>query len=184
MFKDKTPPRGTRTKRRAGKRSMPPRSRTTIRTRNSRRMGCRKRSDSRPGVQSYWSVHSPSLAYSFQLLTLNVNSDVGYDHSHSTSTLLLFNCLRRERAFRQVEGLLQLLYVEFKLTCTCLFCSLGGDRNDLDVLLIVHSGLVSALGIQGGSYSDFDGNCQGTVFPIIAVCDRTAKPPLFLLFAV
>ena len=68
-----------------------------------------------------------------------------------------------------------------RLTCA-FFCSLGDCGNDLDVLLIVHSGLVSALGIQDGSYSDHQRSRQGTVFPIIAVCDHTVEAPLFPLF--
>ena len=62
----------------------------------------------------------PILTRSFQRIDMDVNSDAGHDHPHSTSTVLRFDCLRRWRAFRQVERLFRFRNVAFKLTCTCL----------------------------------------------------------------
>lgn len=95
---------------------------------------------------------------------MNLNSDCDNDHPHSASPVLLFDGLRRGRIVRQAERLIGLLYP--KLTCHdfLFYCSLGDYRDDLDVLLRVHSSPVSALGIQGGPCSNHNRNCQGTVF--------------------
>lgn len=56
------------------------------------------------------------------------------------------------------------------------YCSLGGYRDDLDLLLRVYSGLVSALGIQGSPYPNLNWNCQGTWFSLsVRGCDRPAE---------
>lgn len=96
-------------------------------------------------------------------LTLNVTSDVGNGNHHSTSLVLFFDGLRRGRIVRQVERLIRLRI--FKLTLTRLFLSysLGDCGDDLDVLLRVHSSVVSPLGIQGSHYSNCNRTCQGTL---------------------
>ena len=90
------PPRLTRMKRRARRRSTQLRSRTTTRTRNSILLGFRRRSGSRPGVPLHWLVHSPSRHV---LSDADVNSDGCYDYSYSASAILLFNRLRRSGTF-------------------------------------------------------------------------------------
>ena len=107
---------------------------------------------------------------------MGVKSDAGYDHPHSAPVVLRFNCLQRGRIFRQVKCPICRIQTDLHvLFC----CSLGGGGDDLDVLLIVHSGLVPALGVQGGYYSDSHGGCQGTVSPTIAICDRPLKSLIF-----
>lgn len=82
---------------------------------------------------------------------MNLNPDGGNDHPHSASLVLLFNSVRRGWIVRQVEILIRLRWaVYLRLTCYVflfLYCSLGGYRDDLDLLLRVHSSPVSTLGI-------------------------------------
>lgn len=116
-------------------------------------------------------------------VTSDLKLDRGNGHSHSASLVLLFDCLRRGRIVRQVERLMRLRWVVYskliRVVFPFLYCSLGDCGDDLDLLLRVHSSLVSALGIQGGPCSNHNRNREGTAF---FSCGALTIPLSFLFF--